>query len=369
MRITRIEPLLVDRCLLVRVHTDAGLIGLGECGLWAHHPEVATALTELADYFVGKSASTIEHHYQAVTRDAHFGGPVLAAALSGIDIALWDLLGQETGKPVHQLLGGAVRDKVRVFASVGGATIQDHVAVARQAVADGFTSLRVMPFLANWEASTPTRYIGAAVDIVAGVREAVGPGIDLGVELHRNFGPDETIVLARELAPFRILYLEDPVAPESLEALRYTAQHIALPIAAGERLWNLFGFAELLATRTAAWIRPDLSLVGGFTQARKVAALAEANFVKVFPHLMGSQVNLAAFVQFAAATPNYILMEGQATILSDLVDHPLTVEGGFITVPDRPGIGLALREEMLERYPYRPHRIAPPLRLDGSVAH
>jgi galactonate dehydratase len=369
MKITQLEPLLVDRCLLVCVHTDAGLIGLGECGLWAHHPEVATAITELADYFVGKPADLMEHHYQAVTRDAHFGGPVLAAALSGIDIALWDLLGQETGKPVHALLGGAVRQKVRVFAHVTGGTVDEHVACALQAIADGYTSLRVMPFLANWEETTPTGYIGAAVEIIGRVREAVGMEIDLGVELHRNFGPEETIVLAPEIAPFRILYLEDPVAPESLEALRYVAQHVDIPIAAGERLWNLFGFAELLATRTSAWIRPDLSLAGGFTQCRKIAGMAEANFVKVFPHLMGSQVNLAAFVQFAAATPNYVLMEGQATVLNDLVDHPLSVVDGSITVPERPGIGLALRDEMLERYPYRPHRINPPLRPDGSVAH
>ncbi len=369
MKITRIEPLLVDRCLLVRVHTDAGLVGLGECGLWAHHPEVATALTELADYFVGKPAGTMEHHYQAVTRDAHFGGPVLAAALSGIDIALWDLLGQEMGKPVHQLLGGAVRQKVRVFAHVTGDTVDQHVAHARQAVAAGYTSLRVMPFLAGWEERSASAYIGEAAEIIARVREAVGGTIDLGVELHRNFGPEETIVLAREIAPFRILYLEDPVAPESLEALRYVARHVDIPIAAGERLWNLFGFGELLATGTSAWIRPDLSLVGGFTQSRKVAAMAEANFVKVFPHLMGSQVNLAAFVQFAAATPNYVLMEGQATILDDLVDHPLRVEGGYVCVSDRPGIGMAVRDEILDRFPYRPHRINPPLRTDGSVAH
>ena len=369
MKITRIEPLLVGRCLLVRVHTNAGLVGLGECGLWAHHPEVVTALNELAGYFVGKPAGTMEHHYQAVTRDAHFGGPVLAAALSGIDIALWDLLGQETGKPVHQLLGGAVRQKVRVFAHVTGDTVDQHVAHARQAVAAGYTSLRVMPFLAGWEERSASAYIGEAAEIIARVREAVGGVIDLGVELHRNFGPEETIVLAREIAPFRILYLEDPVAPESLEALRYVARHVDIPIAAGERLWNLFGFGELLTTGTSAWIRPDLSLVGGFTQARKIAAMAEANFVKVFPHLMGSQVNLAAFVQFAAATPNYVLMEGQATVLDDLVDQPLRVDGGYVSVPDRPGIGLALRDDMLARIPYRPHRINPPMREDESVAH
>lgn len=369
MKITRITPHLVGRCLLVRVETDEGITGTGESGLWAHHRQVASAIEELAGYFVGKPAGLMEHHYQAVTRDAHFGGPVLAAALSGIDIALWDILGKATGLPVHQLLGGKCRNEVRVFASVGGDTIETHVETARKAVSEGYSSLRIMPFLPRWEDTTPTSYIGTAVEIVARVREAIGYDIDLGVELHRNFGPDETVVLAREIEPFRILYLEDPVAPESLEALRYVADRVNLPIAAGERLWNLFGFTELLATRTAAWIRPDLSLAGGFTQCRKIAACAEANFVKVFPHLMGSQVNLAAFVQFAAATPNYVLMEGQATVLNDLVDQPLTVTNGTIEVPDRPGIGLDLREDRLGDHPFQEHRITPPLRADGSVAH
>ena len=155
MNITRITPYLAGRCLLVRVETDDGISGTGECGLWAHHRAVAAMIDDLGAYFTGKDAGQIEHHFQAVTRDAHFGGPVLHAALSGIDIALWDILGKSTGKPVHQLLGGKVRDRVRVFASIGGDTVADHVAQATKAVADGFTSLRVMPFLANWEQETP----------------------------------------------------------------------------------------------------------------------------------------------------------------------------------------------------------------------
>jgi galactonate dehydratase len=369
MKISRVTPHLVDRALIVRVHTDEGITGTGEAGLWAHHRHVATAIEDLGEYFVGKDAGRIEHHFQAVTRDAHFGGPVLAAALSAIDVALWDILGKATGQPVHQFLGGKCRDEVRVFASIGGDTVEDHVAKARKAVAEGYTSLRVMPFLPGWEEQPPTSYIGSAAEIVGAVRDAVGEGIDLGVELHRNFGPDEAIMLAREIAPLRILYLEDPVAPESLEALRYVADHIDIPIAAGERCHSLFGFSELLATRAAAWIRPDPSLAGGFTQCRKIAGMAEASFVKVFPHLMGSQVNLAAFVQFGAAIPNYALMEGQATILDDIVDQPLVVEDGYVTVPDRPGIGVDLLENELKRFPFRDHPIAPPTRADGSIAH
>ena len=226
-----------------------------------------------------------------------------------------------------------------------------------------------MPFLSDWEKQSPTQYIGGAVEIVRSIREEVGDQIDLGVELHRNLGPDEAITLAREIEPLRILYYEDPVAPESLVALQYVADHVNIPIAAGERCHSLFQFKELLDTRTVAMIRPDLSLAGGFTQCMKIAACAEASFVNLFPHLMGSPVNLAAFVQFGAAIPNYALMEGGTPGLAEIVDQPLTIERGYVAVPDRPGIGVELRESVLAKFPYRRHTITNSTRADGSIAH
>jgi len=369
MKITRVIPLLVDRCLLVRVHTDEGIVGTGEAGLWAHHRLVHETITDLAEYYVGKDAGLMEHHFQAVSRDTHFSSAILSAALSAIDIALWDILGQSVGKSVAALLGGKVRDKVRVFASVVGETPEARGESARAAVAQGYTSLRALPFFNGWEGQTPSKYIGDVVAIAAAIREAVGFDIDLGLEIHRNLDPGEAVVLATELAPYRILYYEDPVAPESLEALRYVARHVTIPIATGERCHTLYQFKELLDTGTVSMIRTDLSLAGGFTQCKKIAALAEPSFVGIFPHLMGSVVNLAAYTQFGAAIPNYMLMEGQASGLHDIVEEPLRVEGGYITVPDRPGIGVTLREDMLGKYPHRPHRISPARRADGAVAH
>lgn len=369
MKITRVTPIHVDRCLLVRVHTDEGLVGTGEAGLWAHHRLVYEAINDLADYYVGKDAGLIEHHYQAVTRDTHFSGAILSAALSAIDIALWDILGKSVGKPVHQLLGGKVREKVRVFANVNGETPEARGESAAAAVARGYTSLRTTPFFNGWEAWVPSKYIGDAVAIVRAIREAVGYEIDLGLEIHRNLDPGEAVALATELAPYRILYYEDPVAPESLEALRYVARHVSLPIATGERCHTLFQFKELLDTGTVSMIRPDLSLAGGFTQLKKIAALAEAGFVGIFPHLMGSPVNLAAYAQFGASIPNYALMERGVENLNEIVEEPLAFEGGYVIVPDRPGIGVELREEKLANFPHRAHKIAPALRADGSVAH
>ncbi|MCL6641654.1 MAG: hypothetical protein K6T92_09830 [Candidatus Rokubacteria bacterium] len=162
---------------------------------------------------------------------------------------------------------------------------------------------------------------------------------------------------------------EDPVAPESLEALRYVARHVNIPIAFGERCYSLYQFKELLDTGAVAMIRPDLSLAGGFTQVKKIAALAEAAFVGIFPHLMGSPVNLAAYVQLDAAIPNYALMESGSDALNEIVAEPLEREGGYVIVPDRPGIGVELREDRLSKFPYRPFPIRPARRADGAVAH
>src|SRR3954451_13825893 len=187
MKIERIKPFLVDRCLLVRIYTDAGIVGTGEAGLWAHHPLVANAIEQLSEYYVGKDASRIEHHFQVVSRDTHFQGAVLSAALSAIDIALWDIKGKALGQPVYELLGGKVRDKVKVFGNIGGATLDERARQAQDFVEQGYTSLRTIPFFDGFEQRSPSQAITDAVEIVKVIREAVGFNVDLGVEIHRNF--------------------------------------------------------------------------------------------------------------------------------------------------------------------------------------
>jgi galactonate dehydratase len=371
MKIEKIIPFLVDRYLLVRVYTDAGIVGNGEAGLWAHHRMVYQAIQDLSDYYAGKDPTRIEHHAQVVMRHTHFMGAVLSAAVSAIDIALWDILGKSVGLPVHQLLGGKCRDKLKVFANVRGdspAAMAEH---ARAQVEAGYLSLRTQPFLPGWEAQTPTQVISTAVEITAAIRAAVGDGIDLGLEIHRNLRPEEAIVLAKELAPFRLLYCEDPLAPQSVEALAYVARHVDLPLATGERFYNLYQFKDLIDRQIVSLIRPDLSLAGGYTQVKKIAALAEAAFVGIFPHLMGSPLNIVAFSQLGAAIPNYVLMESHtdADPFNELVDQPIERQGGYILVRDRPGIGVEIDESKLAAYPYRPKVITAAFHADGSVAH
>jgi len=371
MKIERITPFLVDRCLLVRVYTDEGIVGTGEAGLWAHHKMVHDAIDELSEYYIGKDASRIEHHFQVVSRDTHFQGAVLSAAMSSIDMALWDILGKSVGKPVHELLGGKCRDKVKVFGNVGGATLDERAKQAAEFVEQGYVSLRTVPFFEGFEQRPPSQAVTDAVEIVRAIREAVGYGIDLGVEIHRNFSKAEVIVFGNAVEPYRLLYLEDPLVPESIDALRYVADHVNVPIAAGERNYNLYQFKEIIDTGAVSLIRPDLSLAGGFTQVKKIAALAESALIGVFPHLMGSPVNMAAYVQLDAAIPNYFLQEAYpaADRLNEILEEPLQRDGGYVVVPDRPGIGVEIREEKLAKFPYRPHRISGWFREDGSVAH
>jgi galactonate dehydratase len=372
MKIEKITPFLVDRFLLVRVYTDAGIVGNGEAGLWAHHPTVCQAIKEISDYYIGKDPRQIEHHYQTVTRDTHFMGAVISAAVSAIDMALWDILGKSVDLPVHQLLGGKCRDRIKVFANVTGNTLEEMAASARKQVDAGYLTLRTMPFFPGWEEQTPARIITDAIAIVAAIREEIGFGVDLGLEIHRNLRPEEAIVLAGELAPYRLLFYEDALAPESLEAMEYIARHVNLPMATGERFYNIFQFKDLIDRKIVSLIRPDVSLAGGFTQVKKIAAIAEAAFIGIFPHLMGGPVNVAAFTHLDAAIPNYFLMESHtfADAYNEIVDQPVTRQGGYILVSDRPGIGIEIDESKLARFPYRPKKIEGTFRhADGSVAH
>ena len=371
MKITDIKPFLVDRYLLVRIYTDAGIIGNGEAGMWAHHAPVHTLIQELADYYIGKDPLTIEHHYQTVSRQTHFMGAGISAAYSAIDIALWDILGKSQNLPVYQLLGGKCRDKVKVFTNISGNSIEARVESARQSVEGGFLSLRMTPFFADFEKQTPTAIVSTATQMVQAVREAIGDEIDLGLEIHRNLNLDTAILLANELLPFKILYYEDPLPPESLEALEYIARHIHIPIANGERFYNIYQFKDMIDRKIVSLIRPDVSVAGGFTQTKKIAAIAESAFIGIFPHLMGSPVNNAAFTHLAAAIPNYPLMEANPhdQARSDLVDEPFKIENGYRHFPDRPGIGVEINEDALDKLPFEPRKITGNFHADGSIAH
>jgi galactonate dehydratase len=295
----------------------------------------------------------------------------MSAALSAIDIALWDILGKSVGLPVYQLLGGKCRDKIRVFENIGGNTIDDRRESAKRSVANGFSSLRTNPFFTDFEKQESTANITQAIDLIAAIRDAIGFEIDLGVEIHRNLQPDEAVTLAKALEPYRLKYYEDPLAPRSLEAHEYIAKHIGIPMALGERCHDIFQFKDLIDRGIAAFVRTDVSLAGGFTQTKKIASMAEAAAIQIFPHLMGSPVNHAAFAHFAASIPNYYVMEAglHTTAQRSLVDHPFEISGGYREIPDRPGIGVEINEEAAAEFAAASRPLSGNFATDGSVAH
>lgn len=376
MKITQVETLFVDRYLFVRVHTDAGLTGLGESGAWGFLEPSEKAVQKFALYLVGQDPLRIEHHWQYMYRWSHFRGAAIMGAISAIDIALWDIAGKHFGVPAHQLLGGACRDRARCYVHVFGATTEQLVEGCCQAKAEGFTAVgHLTPFLDEPRDipyfETHAGKMRAAIDRVRQYREAVGDSVDLCIEIHRRLSPAEAVVLGRGIEPYHPMFYEDPVRPDNFDSMAAVAGQVGVPIATGERLHTLEEFAMLLSRGAVQYVRPDVCLAGGLTHTKKIAALAEAFGVGVVPHNPLSPVSTAACLQLAACIPNFSLQEypgdeGSAE-KRPMVDEVPRREGDSLVIPDRPGIGIELAPDAAERLPYRPRLVDTRLGVDGSV--
>jgi galactonate dehydratase len=369
VKIDRVETVLAGHWVYVVVTTDTGVTGVGEGGLWSFPTAAAQLAEALRPYLVGKDPRRIEHHWQYVYRSTHFRGAAIHSALAAVDVALWDILGKVLEVPVYQLLGGRVRDKVRLYIHVVGESVDRLAAAARTAVREGFTAVRFNPFDARPLDLRQGALVAAAVECVGAVRETVGPDVDLCIECHNRLLPPEAVALGAALAPFRILFLEDPIPPESPVLSGQLAYRVVVPIATGERLHNVEEFRDLVTGGPVAYIRPDLGLTG-LTQGKKIAALAEAFRIGVIPHNWLSPVSTAACVQLDAAIPNFVLQEytgEDQPPKSLLLREPLRRDGGYLVVPDRPGIGVELDVERVRRLDFQPPPIVSQLREDGSV--
>ncbi|MFN8521853.1 MAG: galactonate dehydratase [Chloroflexota bacterium] len=377
MKITRIEPIFTDRYLFVKVHTDAGITGLGESGAWGYLEASASVMEKFAHYLVGQDPLRIEHHWQYLYRSSHFRGAAIMGALSAIDIALWDIAGKHFDVPVYQLLGGKCRDKTRVYYHVFGATTEELVAGCVAAKKRGFTAVgHLTPFL-DEPRSKPyfETHVGKmrnAIDRVRQYREALGDEVDLCIEIHRRLTPAEAIVLARGIEPFHPFFYEDPILPDNFDAMGLVAENIHIPIATGERLHTIYEFEMLLARGAVQYVRPDVCMCGGITGAKKIAALAEARHVGVVPHNPLGPVSTAACVQLAACIPNFALQEypigEDVPPKSEIMRNTLVHDGkGYLVVPDGPGIGVELAPDAAEKHPYKFRWIGTRLHEDGSV--
>jgi galactonate dehydratase len=382
MKITKVQPLMIDRFCFVRIETDKGITGIGESGTWGHLEASAAAITKYAEYLVGKDPRPIEHHWNVMLRANHFTGGAINGAVAAIDIALWDIKGKLYGVPVYELLGGKMRDKTRLYGHVKGRTIEKLVEESKRLKAEGFTALgHLNPMLDEDDKQpyfkTHAAKVEEAIDNVRQLREAVGKDVDLCIEIHRRMTPPEAIALGRGIEKYTPMFFEDPLRPNSFDAMAWVADHIPIPIATGERFISIYQFQTLLTRHAVQYLRPDVCLCGGITGTKKVAAIAEAHDAKIVPHNPLSPVSLAACLQIAACIPNFAIQEypsrtpdldgsadllgaGVATGLADPID-------GFMAVPDGPGIGLELVADVEKKFPPKPRPIRMRAHFDGSV--
>ena len=354
----------------VEVHTDEGLVGLGEASLEWRERAVASAVDELSRLLIGQHPNLVEHHWQRMHRHGFWrGGVILGSAISGIDQALWDLKGKRLGVPVYDLLGGPTRQRVRLYTHIRGATPEQAAEHARQLVAAGYTALKIgVPRAAA--AVDERALLRATVARVEAVRHAIGESVDLMVDNHGQLAPGDAIELGRALAPFGLLFFEEPVPPDTPEALaKVAAAHLPLRLATGERLFNKWDYRPVLQQGLVDVAQPDICHAGGFTELRKIAAMAESAYIKIAPHNPNGPVATMASVHLAASIPNFLILEmAQQPLRDEVQHHGLTIKDGWAELPDRPGLGIALDDDVIAAHPYTPGDYDAAFYADGSVA-
>ncbi len=345
----------------VRVLTDEGLEGVGEVRMLNHTDALLGYLEEAApNHLIGQDPTAIEALVQRMYRNDYArAGEIAMSAIATVEIACWDILGKALGQPVYKLLGGAVRDKIKAYAN-GWYTVErtssEFHAAAERAVAKGYRALKFDPFGAGFYELEPAERT-KVLELVEAVRDAVGPEVEILIEMHGRFNPATAIALARDLERFAPSWIEEPVPPENLKALKKVADRVAIPVATGERIHSRHEFRELFELQAADIIQPDITHLGGLWETRTLAAAAASSSVLVAPHNVGGPVSTAAALHLAAATPNFKIQEHFNDFAEEWVKqaapgNPEVVDGAF-ALPSGPGLGVTLDEAVLAEHPRR----------------
>lgn len=379
MKITKIDTYLVNlghrNIPYVKVHTDEDIYGIGEaysCG-----PDKATVevIHDFEEWLIGRDPRDIEGLWQLMYAGSRFpGGSVVNAAISGIEHALWDIAGKAANLPVYRLLGGKCRDRVRVYQSPRGNSPQEIADNAVHLIEKyGYTAIKMSPLPGNWHTLPWNQALRETEARVAAVRDAVGPDIDIGLDPHaRLFEVSRAMELCQVVAPYRPMFVEEPLRPENYEALAKLSRSVQVPLATGEMLYTRYEFRDLIATQAVNIVQPDICLMGGIWEMKKVAAMAEASYMTVAPHNPCGPVATAVNVHFAASTTNFLVLEYHADDEGprrDLVDEPIKLVDGYLELPDKPGLGIDLNMDTVERYPFRSWHRPFPVRPDGSLSY
>ena len=386
MKITSIESIHAGQFLFVRIHTDAGIHGVGEGGVWGHIEAAKSAVDKFATYLVGKDPGEIERLWQSMFRGPRYrGGPVLMSALSAVEIALWDILGQAVGLPIWRMLGGKARDRVRLYCHEGYLDRISHRKKRRprdkdealqlwaQKKEDGWTCVKGGFFPVDSQAVDFRKAIRKGIEQLAEVREVVGPDFDIIAEIHGKANPMAAIEFCNRAEPYHPLWVEEVTQLENevIAEARQIRQQTRVPLATGERLCSRYDFGPLCSERLVDVIMPDVVHVGGILEMKKIAALAEVFRVDVSPHNPQSEVSTLASMHVCMCTPNATLLEigsGQDAFWQDLFyGGYFSYERGYAPPPERPGLGIDLDESVAARFPYEEKDFGVLHFPDGSV--
>ena len=357
MKIAKIEQFFPRRrTRLVKITTDNGIAGWGETTLEGKPKSTVVAVEELSDYLIGKDPLRIEHHWQHIYRSAFYrGGNILMTALSGIDQALWDIAGKYYEVPTHKLLGGAVRDRIRVYAHWGiGSMTDEGKASAKERLEmlqkkGGYDAFKTGPG-GKWRAHEPPAVIDAFVERAYLMREWVGPDVELCFDFHGKMPPALAIEVCHELKGMRPMFVEEPVPQENVDALKQVSDHVPFPIATGERLLTRWGFREIFEKQAVAYLQPDTSHAGGITELKKIANMAEVYYMHIMPHCAIGPVAFSASLQVDAVVPNFLIQEQVDSGLGDgLLKEDWVVVNGHIELPTKPGLGFEIDESEAEQ--------------------
>lgn len=344
MKITKLETFFVrPRWLFLKIYTNDDIIGLGEPILEGRALTCAKAIEELAPYLIGKDPRRVVHHWQAMYRHAFYrGGPILTSALSGVEQALWDILGKSLDVPVYQLFGGPTRDRIRLYKSVG-----DPKSI-KEWISKGFTAFKTGVF-----GGRPTRiienkaFVDLAVEHFASLRESAGTEVDIAIDFHGAISPQTAKLLIKALEPYQPMFIEEPCQCQNVDIMADIAHGTHLPIATGERIFTKWGFREILEKRSASILQPDLCHAGGINEVRIIAGMAEAYYVGIAPHNPLGPISLAACIQLDASIPNFVVQE-YTTLGEGYLKNPFIFKDGYVQLPTKPGLGIELDEDALE---------------------